>query len=62
MALDKWQQRQVAEHAKNNEITEDAAVKDLFPEEAPAPARKVAAAKPAPKAKDGDGDKTPAQA
>lgn len=41
MALDKWQTRQVAQHAQENSISEDEALLALFPEEAPAPARKV---------------------
>ena len=45
MALDKWQQRQVAQHAADNGVTEAEALEELFPEEAPAPARKRAAAK-----------------
>lgn len=45
MALDKWQKRQVAQHAQENSISEDEALLALFPEEAPAPARKVSTKK-----------------
>lgn len=43
--MDKWQQRQVKQHAEDNGLTEAEALAELFPEEAPAPARKVSTAK-----------------
>lgn len=36
MTLDKWQTREVAQHAKDNDVPEDQAREELFPAEAPA--------------------------
>ncbi|KUM82358.1 MULTISPECIES: hypothetical protein [Streptomyces] len=45
MSLDKWQQREVAEHARNNDLSEGEALRELHPEEAPeVPARRTAKA------------------
>lgn len=44
MALDKWQQRQVRQHADDNGLTRAEAERELFPEDAPAP-RKVSVKK-----------------
>lgn len=49
MALDKHQQRELARYAADNDVTEAAALKALFPEEVPATARRTA---PAPAQKD----------
>jgi hypothetical protein len=49
MSLDKWQQREVAEHARNNDMTEAEALADLFPEEVPARSRRAAVKELAPK-------------
>jgi hypothetical protein len=36
MALDKWQEREVAQYAKDNDVSEEAALKELHPDEVPA--------------------------
>lgn len=46
MALDKHQQRELAKYAQDNDVSEAAALKALFPDEVPATARRTA---PAPK-------------
>lgn len=40
MKLDKWQAREAAQHAKDNDVSEDQAREELFPAEAEAPARR----------------------
>lgn len=51
MALDKWQQRQVSQHADENGLSQAEAERELFPEESPTTARKATAKKePAPTA------------
>lgn len=48
MALDKWQTRELEQHAAENGLTRAEALAELFPEEAPAPARKVSTTKKEP--------------
>lgn len=45
MALDKHQQRQAAQYARDNDVSEEAALAELFPDEAEAPRRRRLVAK-----------------
>ncbi|NUR38798.1 MAG: hypothetical protein HOV73_01760 [Streptomyces sp.] len=48
MALDKWQEREAATYAAQNDMTPEAAARELFPDAVPpAPRRTVAAKAPA---------------